>query len=198
MHLESIQPPYHQLSTGSSGGEKEQSQKLKSLYQAVELSEDAHKRSTGQPPLTHHTANHPRVQFDEIAAEQRRPNAITSLLRRSTADREYGTAPLAKSGKFNTLKRSILCLKRRGNGERATPPAAVTEDRRNEFFALKRFVFMTLGMPNTSAISSRMQKLSSKCTAQIYQVMTISIKYVQYGRQFSGCDVKYIVSSCGH
>lgn len=171
---------YHQLSTSSSMGELEHSQKLRSLHQVVELTDDTDitpKSNAGYTQLPHHNdhtaANQTREYYDKLGAVENEPNAATSLLRRNThihtAGRKYGTTSSTRSRKSTTFKRNILRLQpalfhrfKRVNSKKVTPPVAVSGDRRNEFFALKRLIFMMLGMPNTPAISTRMQKLSSK------------------------------------
>ena len=134
----------------------------------------ARERSTVQSksPYSHNcnATKQTRGHTSETVTVEREFNTVTSpLFRRNMTKREYGTEPSEGLYKPTTNFRHILRLQpalfhpfRKIDDKRTTPPAVVTGDRRNEFFALKRFIFMTLGMPSTPAINPFMQKLSSK------------------------------------
>lgn len=70
-------------------------------------------------------------------------------------EREYGTV----GGQPQSISENTVCLSNKLKKEQA---AIKLGDRRNEFFTLKRFIFMTLGMPDTPAITPKMQRISSK------------------------------------
>lgn len=58
----------------------------------------------------------------------------------------------------NSISENTVCASNRLKKELATGVG----DRRNEFFTLKRYIFMTLGMPDTPAVTRKMQRISSK------------------------------------
>ena len=168
----------------------EQSQKLRSLHQSVLPVEVDHTDTTtilGQvpPPLLpppkpqHRTRPLPEeTHYDKLGVTGRNdPNTATSLLRRGQhlyttkrGDKKYGTTssftPSRRSYSFRrNLFRQQPSLFQRFKKEKSksvSPVEIAPMDRRNEFFTMKRLILMTLGMPNTPAISPYQQKLSSK------------------------------------
>lgn len=93
-----------------------------------------------------HASHHQHQQKQQHGSEygtlqalqqQKRPSERDHLIR-SGSDRLLG----ARSGREALL--------------------GVVGDRRNEFFTLKRYIFMTLGMPGTPAVTRRMQRISSE------------------------------------
>lgn len=176
LDVENARSDYYQLATSSSVGAMEQSQKLRSLHQEVDATGESD-QDQFQYYHNHTAVSQTRGHYDRLVMVESEPNAATSLLRRnanvSMARREYGTTSSAGSRRSTTFRRNILRLKpallhrlRRDSSTRVTPPVVLNGDRRNEFFSLKRLIFMTLGMPTTPAISTRMQNLSSKCFKQ--------------------------------
>ena len=153
----------------------EQSQKLRSLHQVdrpLDETDTLDESSLGPatplpPPKPQHQIRNP---YDKLGD----PNIATSLLRRNgtqlfSVGKKYGTTSSTLSRKPSSVRRNILRLQpalfhrfKRGNTQIATTPVLMNRDRRNEFFTMKRLIFMTLGMPNTPAITSRFQTLSSK------------------------------------
>lgn len=70
--------------------------------------------------------------------------------------REYGTV---RQSQF--VSENVVCP---SNNLKKEQNVKFSGDRRNEFFTLKRFIFMTLGMPDTPAVTPKMQQISSKLT----------------------------------
>ena len=68
--------------------------------------------------------------------------------------REYGTVKQSQS-----ISENVVCVSNKPKKEQYVK---FDSDRRNEFFTLKRFIFMTLGMPDTPAVTAKMQRISSK------------------------------------
>ncbi len=169
----------------------EQSQKLRSLHQvgmggptdprgisAVGNTEKPSLQHLPPPKPQHRTINPPDDDhYDKLGATDADPNPATSLLKRSgfqhnpkVGGNKYGTtSSYTQSRKSSSIKRNLLRLqpalfhrfKRESNN--STPaPVAMPTDRRNEFFTLKRLIFLTLGMPSTPAITSHHQKACSE------------------------------------
>lgn len=65
---------------------------------------------------------------------------------------------------------------------------SIAGDRRNEFFTLKRYIFMTLGMPGTPAITSRMQRISSKLR-RFYIILATTLLTLSYMYSLMGFSV---------
>lgn len=148
-----------------------------------ENSEDSQHRQI-QPSDQHHQEHHTPLH-------QRRPadrnNVGTALLAHASHSNgsEYGAVPqhgllrTAHSGTGRDQQQQPGAVDRPGSrqsllrtgehhhlgaGSDRTRKGVViaTGDRKNEFFTLKRYIFMTLGMPGTPAITSRLQRISSK------------------------------------
>ena len=170
-------PNHRRLFSSSSPGDLEQSEKLRSLHQLVELTS----KSDSESSEDHHqllrnrdctAVNHTRENYDEIVTLESEPTVSTSLLRKNITNhrskREYSVISSVGSRRFNAFKHNILRLQPalfsrfRSSKIETPPPIVLNGDRRNEFFSLKRLIFMMLGMPSTPAISKRMQTLSSK------------------------------------
>ena len=79
----------------------------------------------------------------------------TSLLTHVT---EYGAVSQQSPHKTAAGRQHLTA----GSGKHKKDAVVVAGDRRNEFFTLKRYIFLTLGMPGTPDITTRMQRISSK------------------------------------
>ena len=102
-------------------------------------------------------------EYSDVSSSQSLHRALVSTPARN---KEYGTKSATHSeGRDYTAvsasgQEHTICFSQRSKKESSA--VVKVGDRRNEFFTLKRYIFMTLGMPGTPAVTPRMQTVSSK------------------------------------